>query len=144
MVVMKIIFAAIVCSILTACASEAVKVSDATDVPANRILANPKINDAPKAKLIVVRDSGSMTRAGARFATLKIDGVDVADIGRSEKYACELNEGSHVLAVHVGGDSPEETESILKAGDTAYFRISADPFNGPRGPHLQRTMEVQP
>jgi len=128
---MKLISLALLAAILTGCAtSSPTQYSDGKPVPSERILVRLEKPKGPSARVIIVRDSG-LLGSGCSFG-LFLDGTQIANMDTGEILALDIDPGEHILgtarvgrALCAGEDERQENTTLLKTGDTKYFRVVA-------------------
>jgi hypothetical protein len=132
----KILVVALCVVVLVGCASTPVPTDQAVSVPADRIFDTGKKFLSPSSdtgEVLIKRDSG--TYAGGLCAgRIYVDGVQVADIERSEKIVLHLPEGQHVISLDLnavsilcaGRDMTREVAAIVKRGGRSAFRFGID------------------
>lgn len=133
---MKALFVLLLVLILPACESAPVRVTDARDVPPKRIFQMPKTDAAASATVTIVRDSGYV--GSGSTIMFKVDGVEVARFATSERLEIKLKPGTHVFSV---GNVPFESETSLKDGEHAYYRITVGPIGDGRV-QIQRSAAI--
>lgn len=122
------------CIILSACATTPIIPSSAIPAPTERILAFQNKDAKNNATLVVTRDEGFM--GGGCYYALFINGTLAArfDVGETARFYLEPGE----ILLRVGRDPQgrgfcssgqqywTQRETILKYGDTKYFRMLLD------------------
>lgn len=129
---MKKLFIAIAtCLILVGCATQAVKISDAKNVPDDRVFFKNEAGDGA-AEVVIIRDSGFMS--SGCYIQLFIDGNLSASIDPSEKVSFKVKEGRHMFGATTQGskglcnfgDGMQEREFALNSGEKRYYRAFID------------------
>lgn len=131
---MKYLF--IVSLLLVGCATTPPPASEIKMAPANRLLAFQDKTKDVTATLVVTRDQGLI--GGGCYKTLTIDSKLSARLDTSERANFYLQPGEHLLKVGVDEQGEglcaftafapwTQRETILRAGETKYFRITTDP-----------------
>lgn len=119
---------AVAITLLSGCSTQAIRTTDAEEVPAQRVLNATYIKQTKNTQFIVVkRDSGNK----GLFCTsrLSVDGVAVADLKTTEKVGLYLPYGNHMLSVNLLGLSimcgkmNAETEAYVESGKKDEYRI---------------------
>ncbi len=130
---MKQLFIAALAMASVACATTPTPRSQATPVPANRLMGF-QAPEADSGNLIVTRDQGYL--GSGCFYALSINGALAArmDVGESARFF--VPPGELLLRVGrdpqgrslcgVGQDDWTQRESFVKPGETKYFRLSID------------------
>lgn len=114
--------------LMSGCSTQAVRTSDAEEVPTQRVLDATYTHKKENTQLIIIkRDSGN--KGLLCTSRLSVDGVAVADLKTSEKIGLYLPYGSHMLSVDLMGLSimcgkmNAETEMYVEAGRENEYRI---------------------
>jgi hypothetical protein len=115
---------------LSACVSTSpVSLSEATYVPADRILIKSLSSDVNAGTITFIRDSG-MLGAGCNIGVF-IDGKHAATLDTGERVAFKVEPGEHIVggsavgrALCAGEDDRRETSTFLKPNEQKFFRIS--------------------
>jgi hypothetical protein len=124
--------------LISGCSTEAIRASDANQVPASRVFIKSPPPSTATSTLVVTRDSGFV--GSACNIGLFIDGDIVASLSTKESAAFKVAPGEHILgigdpgksAICFGGfGSMHESSSIFKDGETKYFRITIRMQTGP-------------
>ncbi|MDR6394656.1 hypothetical protein [Herbaspirillum seropedicae] len=130
---MKYVFAFFAIAVaLAGCATSPVPMTEARDVPPERVDKSLPQAASPFGTITVVRDSGFLGQ-GCYFG-LYIDGELVARLANSERHTVTLPAGEHILGTAAVGrvlcareDERRETATIIKPGEHKIYRISARP-----------------
>jgi hypothetical protein len=126
--------------LLSGCATTPVSPTEASRVPAERLLAFQESAPDRTATLVVTRDSGLL--GSGCFASFLIDGTHAARFGPGETAQFRVTPGEIVLRNGVdlmgrglcgfgSSDYWTQRETILRAGETKYFRLSLDASGKP-------------
>jgi hypothetical protein len=111
--------------VLAGCATSPVGGSEATPVPAGRLLAPTLTQAKPDSvALTVKRDRGMM--GGACNVRVFVDGTAIADLSTAEKVVVYVPYGDHIVSaqprgVCAGGMS--EVQAVAKPGARLNFRV---------------------
>jgi hypothetical protein len=115
---------------MTSCAvsSNTIPFSQATPVPADRVLAFGRPDAVHTAEVLIKRDTG--LGAGSRVgAKVYVDGKLTAVLDKGDKVALYLRPGEVTLgvqpedAIFAPSGALFETQATIKASDTNHFRI---------------------
>lgn len=124
----SIIWAGLLVVGVSGCATSAIPVGEAKDVPADRIFATAPLLEEGNARATFVRDVG-LVGSGA-YNHLYIDEKKVASLDPGEKVEFVLPSGTHLFTVKptdpFGMASSHTIEQDLKPGKEYFYRIRTD------------------
>lgn len=95
---MKTAFLALSILLITGCATSAVPIDKATQIPDSRIF----IDDKGSSEIVIIRDSG-MTGGGC-FAAFYVDNKLAAKLEPSEKASLKIESGKHMFGSRLEGN----------------------------------------
>jgi hypothetical protein len=124
---------------LSGCATTPVSPATASRVPAERLFAFQDASPSSSATIVLTRDSGFL--GSGCFASLTINGVHAArfDVGETARFHVPPGEVLLRNGVDqagrglcgVGKDHWTQRETVVRAGETKYFRLSLDASGKP-------------
>lgn len=131
------LFAVIAAAVLlTACATVPTKSSDATPIAPDRLVSTPTVSSKTPAKVVVIRDRGSL--GSANTVHFKVDGRDVALLNQGEKAQFTVDPGEHTFSVTDWLNHHSETRAALTASEKTHYRVGY----GDGGIMIQRWEEL--
>ena len=137
---MRVPIAALTMVLLTGCASSAIPVSQAKQVPANELYAYQTKPSGESGKVTVVRDSG-MVGSGCDIV-IYVDGRKAGKIGTSQRASFYLPPGTPSLGVGLAGSglcigvAIRTISANVQANKESVYRISGDMQGFYIGPYV--------
>lgn len=123
----RLLFGAVIALIVTGCATQTVKLSDAKEAPQDRIFFKSE-QGSDTANITIIRDSGFL--GSGCVANVFIDGDIAVGLRPYEKVSFQIKEGEHIFGVTLRSGGPcnfgvdlQEKDIKLKAGERKYYRI---------------------
>lgn len=130
----SISYAVIFVGLFLGCATTPVAVPNARPIEANRILEFKAPTEERSAHIVVIRDEGF--GGSGCFYAVHINGVLAARMAVAERVDLFVPPGEILFRVGrdplgrglcaVGSDNWTQRESVLKAGETKFYRLSID------------------
>lgn len=126
----KLLFSMVIALIVAGCATQTVKLSDAKQVPTERIFFE-NYQDSNLSEITVIRDSGFIgAGCGARIS---IDGDLAAVLHTSEKVSFKVKGGEYIIGVTLQngglcnfGVDMQERELKIQPGERRFYRAFID------------------
>ena len=125
---------AVMATVLAGCATTPVPPATAKQAPPERVLAFQARLTGPEGTLVVIRDAGFI--GGGCYYAVSINGTTAARLDVGERSSFFVTPGEVLLRAgrdphgkalcSLGQDDWTQRETVVKDGETKYFRLSID------------------